>query len=91
MFNPIECPLLNKPPSTNILTCTVDDQCLGIHCCASLDLIFTRLSTTAWVVLDPCEFELSVGFGSWTQNVTLFEYDWGVERTVDISDTVHIV
>ncbi|XP_033637723.1 uncharacterized protein LOC117298529 [Asterias rubens] len=86
-----KCPLMNKPPSTNILTCTVDDQCLGIHCCASLDLIFTRLSTTAWVVLDPCEFELSVGFGSWTKNLTLFEYDWGVERTVDISDTVYIV
>ncbi|XP_033637389.1 uncharacterized protein LOC117298318 isoform X2 [Asterias rubens] len=85
-----KCPLMNKPPSTNILTCTVDDQCLGIHCCASLDLIFTRLSTTAWAVLDPCEFELSVGFGSWTKSLTLFEYDWGVEKTVDISDAVHL-
>ncbi|XP_071798137.1 uncharacterized protein [Asterias amurensis] len=86
-----KCPLMNKPPATNILTCTVDVQCLGIHCCASLDLVFTRLSTTAWAVLNPCEFELSVGFGSWSKKVTLFESDWGVERTMDISNAVHIV
>lgn len=91
MLNPLECPLMNNQPPTNLLTCSVDDKCLGIHCCASLDLVFTRLSTTAWAVLDPCEFELSVGFGTWSQNVTLFEHVWGVEKAVDISNAVRIV
>ena len=86
----LECPLLMLPSPTSFLTCTVDDRCLGLTCCASLDLVFTRLSTTAWAILDPCEFKLSVGLGSWSTNVTLFEYDWGVDKMLDISDSVHI-
>ena len=82
---------MKAPAPTSVLTCTVDDRCLGIQCCASLDLVFTQLSTTAWAMLDPCEFQLSVGLGSWSKNVTLFEFDWGVERTIDIGDAVHIV
>ncbi|XP_022102001.1 uncharacterized protein LOC110985344 [Acanthaster planci] len=85
-----KCPLLRLPPPTNFLTCKIDDRCLGLTCCASLDLIFTQLSTTAWAVLDPCEFQLSVGLGSWSENLTLFEYDWGVDKVFDISDSVRI-
>ncbi|XP_038050728.1 uncharacterized protein LOC119723897 [Patiria miniata] len=85
-----KCPILRVPPPNNFLTCTVDDRCLGLTCCASLDLVFTRLSTTAYALLDPCEFQLSVGLGSWSKNLTLFEYDWGVDKVLDISDSVYI-
>ncbi|XP_038062441.1 uncharacterized protein LOC119732930 [Patiria miniata] len=85
-----KCPLLRPPPPSSLLTCTVDDRCLGLTCCASLDLIFTQLSTTAYALLDPCEFQLSVGLGSWSKNLTLFEYDWGVDKVLDISDSVRI-
>ncbi|XP_038050876.1 uncharacterized protein LOC119724026 [Patiria miniata] len=89
---PIEnrCPLLRLPSSSSLLTCSVDDHCLGLTCCASLDLVFAQLSTTAYALLDPCEFQLSVGLGSWSKNLTLFEYDWGVDKVVGISDSVYI-
>ncbi|XP_022103294.1 uncharacterized protein LOC110986022 [Acanthaster planci] len=85
-----KCPLLRLPPPTSFLTCTVDDRCLGLTCCASLDLIFTQLSTTVSAALDPCELKLTVGLGSWSKNVTIFEYDWGANRVLDLSDSVHI-
>ena len=44
----------------------------------------------AWINLDPCNFQLSVGFEKWIFNVSLFDYPMGEIRNEKIGDVFQI-
>ncbi|XP_072033124.1 uncharacterized protein [Amphiura filiformis] len=86
-----QCPAgFQIPAVENILHCSVDERCLGIECCVSLDFKITSLMLKTWLILDPCNFTLSVGFENAMFNLTLFTYKWGKMDMVEISEFLHL-
>ncbi|XP_072048756.1 uncharacterized protein [Amphiura filiformis] len=82
------CPAVTVPLTPNSLSCYPASTCLGVTCCVDLDLVITKLQTKAWIILDPCQFTLSIGLGMWELNITLVEYAFGQEKTEMIGDVI---
>jgi hypothetical protein len=57
------------------VSCHIPDYCTGIDCCVDVDLI--GKSFNAYVLMDACNYKLSVGIEKLAFNLTLFEYEWG--------------
>ncbi|XP_072023446.1 uncharacterized protein, partial [Amphiura filiformis] len=85
-----DCPSITLPTPDDLLTCQPIQYCTGIQCCASLEIKVTKLYLDAWLALDPCNFQLSVGLGSWRSTHTITSGDWGVERDVAIRGTLRL-
>ena len=84
-----DCPAL--PSLLSEIQCSIiGDTCLGIECCVDLDFKVTKRSIRAYLIIDPCDFEFSVGFGEWFLNVTLFAYQWGTEEVEMLGDAIVI-
>ena len=56
----------------------------------TVDITITQLFLNFWIAIDPCDFELSVGFGKWTYNETLIDFDLGVTRMLTVVDSLKI-
>ena len=84
------CPLIQAPSIADILVCHIADKCLGISCCMTLDIKVKKLYVTAAIIVDPCEFVLSITFGNWLHNITLISFDWGMEKQQSIGNSVQI-
>ena len=83
----IDCPSgFVVPAIENFLQCSVNDRCLGIECCVCLDFKLSKLSLKTWIILDPCNFVISIGFEKLSFNQTLLSYEWDKLETFDISD-----
>ena len=78
------------PPSSDTLTCKPLTYCTGIQCCAAIDIKFTTLFLNAWMEIDPCTLELSIGLGRWNDSVLLVASDWSVPKQVEIAETLLI-
>ena len=79
------------PELPDEIMCVINEQCLGIQCCFNLDIGVALLSTQAWLIVDPCNFQISVGFGTWFRNITLFTYEWGQEERHVLGNNAVIV
>ncbi|WAR05120.1 hypothetical protein MAR_020489 [Mya arenaria] len=80
----LECPLMTLMiPDTKVLYCTMDDLCLGIECCLTIE-VFEILSKTfkAFVRYDPDIPSLTFGFESWSFELTGEELGGDEERIV---------
>ncbi|XP_072048757.1 uncharacterized protein [Amphiura filiformis] len=84
------CPSISLPIPADLLSCHPTLYCTGIACCAAVDIKVTQLFLQTWLAVDPCDFELSVGLGSWMYNKTLLDLDWGIERELVIVDALKI-
>ena len=82
------CPSTTVPAPTNILTCQTTQYCTGIQCCAAIDIKITKLFLNAWLKIDPCNLELSIGLGAWSYTKILTGSDWSVEQTIMVIDPV---
>ncbi len=82
------CPALPTPPTG--IDCYVSDDCLGIHCCATIDLHVIQPSVSIDIVLDPCDFVISVAFGDRYFNTTLFTYEWGQHKEYLIGSSIKL-
>ncbi|XP_022105071.1 uncharacterized protein LOC110987006 [Acanthaster planci] len=84
------CPAVDITQLPDSLTCTVTDSCLGIQCCLEMDLKITTRSINAWLILDPCNFTVSVGFEKWERSVTLFHYPMGDVMEEVVNDVLRM-
>ena len=81
------CPAVSEVPHIpNVIKCSIDDRCLGIHCCVDVDFQIAQLMLKTWLVIDPCDFTFSIGFENLSFNLSLFEYEWGKTESERISD-----
>ena len=72
------------PTAPESVSCKLHSLCLGIDCCLNMDFRITRITSHAWFYVDPCDFQFSLGLGSWFRNVSLFSYTWGTEKSSPI-------
>ncbi|XP_053398719.1 uncharacterized protein LOC128556879 [Mercenaria mercenaria] len=61
------CPFISfSLPTSKTLYCTLDEKCLGIECCLTLEAVGMLQKTfRAYIRLDPDPLALSVGLDSW--------------------------
>ena len=55
-----------------------------------LDLKVTRRSLNAYLIVDACNFQISVGFGEWFLNISLFTYSWGRQEVHMLGNAIEI-
>ncbi|XP_052806223.1 uncharacterized protein LOC128235441 [Mya arenaria] len=79
-----KCPLMTlSMPDSKMLYCTMDDQCLGIECCMTIDL-FDILAKTfkAFIRYDPDVPSLTFGFEDWVYEIAEPALGGDEEQTV---------
>ena len=86
----LACPSLVLPSSSGNITCEPIPYCTGIECCVSIDFKFTKLFLNAWIEIDPCTLELSIGLGEWNEVVFLSASNWGVPKQVELGEALQI-
>ena len=59
-------------------TCHLYDFCTGVRCCSDVPLLGRSINT--WLILDHCNYKLSVGFEKFSINVSLHDYDLGSQK-----------
>ena len=45
-----------------------------------MDFRISQIASEAWLLVDPCEFQMSIGIGTWFRNISLFSYTFGAEE-----------
>ncbi len=86
------CPGLALPTSiAEGITCTIDNRCVGFHCCLDMDFIVTSRTVNTYITIDPCNYIISVGFGEWFLEVSLYSYNWGTEITEHLGNIIDIM
>ncbi len=55
-----------------------------------MDFKIDKVMLKSWIVLEPCNFTLSVGFGKFYANISLFKYKWGTEEILQIGHFLSI-
>ena len=71
------CPTVNVPFYEDSVTCSVlDHECLGVECCVKMDFTISQLWLKTSIIMDPCNYQFSIGFENWSDNFTLFTYTW---------------
>lgn len=92
---PDKCP--HMPPiqgssgGLESLRCVHSDGCMGVDCCASLDLGIVSRSFVVRAFVDPCVMVLSISFDNWLLNRTLLSFVWGVEQTEQIAKAGRLI
>lgn len=69
-------------------TCHLFEFCTGVRCCSDLALL--GRSINSWLILDHCNYKLSVGFEKFSVNVSLHTYSFGEEQTIDVNGVVRL-
>ena len=69
-------------------TCHLYDFCTGVRCCSDLPLLGRSINT--WLILDHCNYKLSVGFEKFSINVSLHDYDLGSQKKVIVNGVFRI-
>ena len=84
-----DCPFdLDLPPLTGPLTCYVPDYCSGISCCIDVD--FISRSFNAYLLIDTCNFVLTVGIEDFKTEIPLSTYHWGTKESFALFGLVKI-
>ncbi|XP_072033123.1 uncharacterized protein [Amphiura filiformis] len=74
------------PAIDRILQCSIEETCLGIKCCVNLNFKIDELMLKTWLILDPCNFTISIGFEKLSVDIPLFSYEWGTEEVLEVSE-----
>ena len=82
----LECTVQPILPISDVLQCSMDESCLAIKCCIQINIKITTLLLKAWISIDPCKFEFSIGFENFKFNQTLFSYNWGAQEQFHIGE-----
>ena len=61
---------------------------LEFRCCVDIDLKAVNVSVEVSFILDPCYSVISVGFGNWNLNISLFAYHWNTEEILSIGNAI---
>ncbi|XP_071123208.1 uncharacterized protein [Mytilus edulis] len=57
------------------VSCHVRESCTEISCCTETEIISRSLETK--LIIDPCDFRLTVGIEKLSFDVDLFDFEWG--------------
>ena len=83
------CPGLTLPTSiAEGVNCTIDNRCVGFHCCLVMDFTVTNRTVNVYITIDPCNYIISVGFGEWFLDVSLYSYTWGKEISEHLGSVI---
>uniref|UniRef100_A0A1I8J1R3 DUF1619 domain-containing protein n=1 Tax=Macrostomum lignano TaxID=282301 RepID=A0A1I8J1R3_9PLAT len=88
---PDKCPHMPPIHGLENLRCAHSDGCMGVDCCAKLDLGIVSRSFLVRAFVDPCVMVLSISFDNWLLNRTLLSFVWGVEQREQIAKTVRLI
>eukprot|EP00105_Crassostrea_gigas_P044578 XP_019928726.1 PREDICTED: uncharacterized protein LOC105342845 [Crassostrea gigas] len=69
-------------------TCHLYDFCTGVRCCSDIPLLDRSINT--WLIIDHCNYKLSVGFEKLSINVSLRDYEMGKQKDVIINGVFRI-
>jgi hypothetical protein len=75
-------------PITSNSTCHVYEFCTGVRCCSDLPVL--SRSINSWLILDHCNYKLSVGFEKFSYNISLHTFRFGTEQIVNIKGVVRL-
>jgi hypothetical protein len=85
----IACPSdLVLPALDESVSCHIPEHCTGVECCVDVDLV--GRSFHAYVVIDPCQYTLSIGIENLAVNLTLLDYEWGTIEHFNLRGVVRI-
>ncbi|XP_072033125.1 uncharacterized protein [Amphiura filiformis] len=82
------CTDISLPTINGSEACVLDPWCLGVECCLNMDFRIAHITSKAWFLLDPCEYDLSIGIGTWFRNISLFSYTWGTDELNPIGTAI---
>ena len=66
------------------------ENCLTFDCCLDLDLKVIKRRVRIAFMVDFCNYEISIAFGDFFLNTTLFTYEWGDDETIIVSEAVQL-
>ncbi len=89
ILNDVKCPRASVGYLSNG-TCYVNDVCSGFLCCLDMDFVVTQRQISAYIVMDVCNFEMTIGLGEWFLDVSLFTYSWGTEMTKTLGNAIQL-
>jgi hypothetical protein len=67
---------VSLPALPGEVSCYIPDYCTGIDCCVDMPVVNRALNI--YVLLDACNYTLSIGIEKWSFNLSLLDYDWGM-------------
>ncbi|XP_052081256.1 uncharacterized protein LOC127719281 [Mytilus californianus] len=62
--------------------------CSNISCCTQLDFVSRGIETK--VIVDPCNYELTIHVENMTMTTSLLDYQWGTEKTFSLQGGIRI-
>lgn len=66
-------------PDLDILYCTMDEKCLGMECCLTIEVLDILAKTfKAYIRFDPEDQSLHMGFEKWNYTLSGAKYFGGV-------------
>lgn len=75
-FTISDCPVnMTLPRIHSSITCHVSELCTGITCCIEVGKI--KKTFTAFIIVDYCLMQLSIGIERKTFEKSLLLYEWG--------------
>ena len=81
----INTTLTNLPES---VSCAINNKWTQFHCCVDLNFKIIRASVHLYLKIDNCNYVISVGFGEWRLNRSLFTYMWGTEEMHTLGNAI---
>ncbi|CAG2253144.1 unnamed protein product [Mytilus edulis] len=70
---------LNLPQIPEPTTCYLDTSCTRVECCVDVD--FVPYSFHIYLNIDPCKQMITVGIEKFHRNISLTNYQWGVQES----------
>ena len=81
-------PIQDLPTLPSDTSCHIHNTCTGVTCCADVTLLDRPIS--AFLVLDSCSHILQLGIEKFQFNVSLFDFDFGVDKVFHIDQVFKI-
>ncbi|XP_052083593.1 uncharacterized protein LOC127720891 [Mytilus californianus] len=70
---------INLPQVEEPTTCYIDTSCTTVECCVDVD--FIPYSFHTYLNIDPCKQMITVGIEKFHRNISLTNYQWGVQES----------
>ncbi|XP_066300826.1 uncharacterized protein [Branchiostoma lanceolatum] len=86
----VSCPNIPLPESDDA-HCAVNEDCSGIHCCVTVDLVVVERSFLVTFKVNPDDFELRFSFANKSFGVNLFGVPWGLQQDISVGNIFELV
>ncbi|XP_071123204.1 uncharacterized protein [Mytilus edulis] len=88
-WNYKDCPvIMSLPRIHSSITCHVSELCTGMTCCIEVGKI--KKTFTAFIMLDYCHMELSIGIERKVFEMSLRQYKWGQKEMFTLMNVIRL-